>query len=65
MVATKVTKEASWFSQLAQDLGMAINAPMLHRDDQSAIALAQKPIFHAKKKHIEVRYHFHVRSVGG
>ena len=62
MAATEAAKEALWLSRLVGDLGMAVDAPMLHCDSQSAIALAQNPVFHAKTKHIEVRYHF-IREV--
>ena len=62
MAATEATKEALWLSRLVGDLGMAVDAPMLHSDSQSAIALARNPVFHAKTKHIEVRYHF-IREV--
>ena len=36
--------------------------PTLHCDSQSAIMLAKNPVFHAKTKHIAVRYHF-IRDV--
>ncbi|MCO5586210.1 hypothetical protein L7F22_040149 [Adiantum nelumboides] len=62
MAANEATKEALWLSRLVGDLGMAGDAPMLHCDCQSTIALAQNPVFHAKTKHIEVRYHF-IREV--
>ncbi|RYA67734.1 hypothetical protein DD598_27140 [Enterobacter cloacae complex sp. 2DZ2F16B1] len=58
MAATEAAKEAVWLSQLVGDLGIAGDAPILHCDSQSAIALARNPVFHAKTKHIEVRYHF-------
>ena len=32
--------------------------PMLHCDSQSAIMLAKNLVFHAKTKHIGVKYHF-------
>ena len=32
--------------------------PELHCDSQSAIQLAKNPVFHAKTKHIDVKYHF-------
>ncbi|MCO5606574.1 hypothetical protein L7F22_060762 [Adiantum nelumboides] len=57
MAATEAAKEALWLSRLVGDLGMALDAPMLHCDSQSAIALAQNPVFHENTKHIEVRYH--------
>ena len=36
--------------------------PVLHCDSQSAIMLARNPVFHAKTKHIQVKYHF-IREV--
>ena len=32
--------------------------PTLHCDSQSAIMLAKNLVFHAKTKHIDVKYHF-------
>ena len=32
--------------------------PTLHSDSQSAIMLAKNPVFHAKTKHIDVKYYF-------
>ena len=40
------------------DLGLGDDMPILHSDSQSAIMLANNPVFHAKTKHIEVKYHF-------
>ncbi|MCO5573090.1 hypothetical protein L7F22_026855 [Adiantum nelumboides] len=50
------SKEAVWLSRLVGDLGIH-QTPVLHCDNQSAIALAKNPVFHSKSKHIEVRYH--------
>ena len=36
--------------------------PLLYWDSQSAIQLAKNPMFHAKTKHVDVRYHF-IREV--
>ena len=40
------------------DLGISVEVPTLHCDSQSVIMLAKNPMFHAKKKHIDVKYHF-------
>ena len=40
------------------DLGVLVEVPTLHCDSQSAIMLAKNPMFHAKTKHIGVKYHF-------
>ena len=58
MAAIEAANEALWHSWLVGDLGMAVDALVLHCDRQSAIALARNHVFHAKMKHIEVRYHF-------
>ena len=44
------------------DLGISVEVPTLHCDSQSAIMLAKNPVFHAKTKHIVVKYHF-IRDV--
>ena len=44
------------------DLGISVEVPTLHCDSQSAIMLAKNPVFHAKTKHIDVKYHF-IRDV--
>ena len=40
------------------DLGITSEMPILHCDSQSAIQLAKNPVFHAKTKHVDVKYHF-------
>ena len=44
------------------DLSISVEVPTLHCDSQSAIMLAKNPVFHAKTKHIDVKYHF-IRDV--
>ncbi|MCO5563394.1 hypothetical protein L7F22_017035 [Adiantum nelumboides] len=48
-------KEAIWLTCLVGDLG---EVSVLHCDSQSAIQLAWNPVFHAKTKHVDVKYHF-------
>ena len=62
VVATKGCKEAIWLSRLVGDLGIIAAIPTLHSDSMSAIQVARNPVFHAKTKHIEVKYHF-IREV--
>ena len=40
------------------DFGVTFGTRVLHSDNMSAIHLAQNSFFHAKTKHIEVKYHF-------
>lgn len=49
----------TWIHQLLIDLGVTSVLPhVVWCDNQSAIALASNPIFHARTKHVEVDYHF-------
>ena len=57
-VVEACNKEELWLACLMGDLGVTIEMPMLHWDSQSAIMLAKNPIFHAKTKNIDVKYHF-------
>ena len=58
IAAAEACKEALWLARLVKDLGMTVEMPTLHCDSQSAIMLAKNPVFHAKTKHIDVKYHF-------
>ncbi|XP_062094194.1 secreted RxLR effector protein 161-like [Humulus lupulus] len=56
---TIATQESTWLMQLMKDLHQSTdNAMPLYCHNQSAIRLAQNPIFHARTKHVEVHYHF-------
>ncbi|MCO5606794.1 hypothetical protein L7F22_060984 [Adiantum nelumboides] len=51
--------ECVWLRGLMVDLGVGqdtINT--IYTDNQSALAIARNPIFHARTKHIEVHYHY-------
>ena len=58
IAATEACKEAIWLARLVRDLGIAVEMPTLHCDSQSVIMLAKNLVFHAKTKHIDVKYHF-------
>ncbi|MCO5573832.1 hypothetical protein L7F22_027607 [Adiantum nelumboides] len=60
--ATEASKEAIWLARLCSDFCLPDKAPMLGCDSQSAICLAKNAMFHARTKHIDVRYHF-IREV--
>jgi hypothetical protein len=64
---THAAKEAIWLRKLIAELFRPLEHPItLHGDNQSAIALAYSDIgqFHARTKHIDIRYHF-IRYVIG
>ncbi|GAA0176500.1 hypothetical protein LIER_29480 [Lithospermum erythrorhizon] len=54
-----VTCELIWLTGLLRSLGIHHTRPMqLRCDSQSALYLAQNPVFHERTKHIEVNCHF-------
>jgi hypothetical protein len=59
VAATHGLKEAMWLrSLLSEVFGPFKDATVLLCDNQSAIALARDHQYHARTKHIDVRYHF-------
>ena len=62
MAITEAVKEAIWLQGLLGELGVQQKHIIVHCDSQSAIHLAKNQVYHARTKHIDVRYHF-VREV--
>jgi hypothetical protein len=59
VAATHAAKEALWLRSLIGDLFDSITEPTtLFSDNQSAIALTKDHQYHARTKHIDVRFHF-------
>jgi hypothetical protein len=60
MVLSSTAREASWIRRLLTELRMLqLNEPTEIRcDNQSAIKLAENPVFHARTKHIETHHHY-------
>jgi len=54
----KASKEMLWMDRFLEELGYKQTNPILYSDSQSAIHLVKNSAFHARTKHIEVRYHF-------
>ena len=57
MAVAEATKEALWLKGLVKELGLNQGGVQLHCDSQSAIYLAKHQIYHARTKHIDVRFH--------
>jgi hypothetical protein len=56
---THVLKEVIWMRQFLGELTTEFTQPtVLLSDNQGAIALAKNNKFHARSKHIDIRYHF-------
>ncbi|KAL5705396.1 hypothetical protein ACHQM5_023705 [Ranunculus cassubicifolius] len=62
MALTEAIKEAIWLQGLMDDLGVWQESLKVRCDNMSAIFLARNHTFHARTKHIDVRYHF-VREI--
>ena len=47
--------EAVWLRRILQDIGVLVeDATVLKCDNQSCMAIAKNPMFHARTKHIEI-----------
>lgn len=55
---TSAAQDMLWLKRLAEELGIYSKAPVLWCDNKSTIALTKDPIYSARSKHIEARYHF-------
>jgi len=51
-------KELIWQKDFLKELRKKKKAQSLHSDSQSMIDLANNPVYHDRKKHIDVWYHF-------
>ncbi|KZV50483.1 hypothetical protein F511_34841 [Dorcoceras hygrometricum] len=62
VAVTEASKEMIWLQSFLEELGQTFEGSTLHCDSHSAIHLAKNPVYHARTKYIQVRYHF-IRSV--
>ena len=62
MAVTEAVKEAIWLQGMAKTLGLVQEHINVYCDSQSAIHLAKNQVYHARTKHIDVRFHF-VREI--
>ncbi|KAL1219428.1 Retrovirus-related Pol polyprotein from transposon TNT 1-94 [Cardamine amara subsp. amara] len=53
----EAAKEALWVQGLVAELGVEQGGVQLHCDSQSAIYLAKNQVYHARKMHIQIRFH--------
>ena len=59
VAATYAAKEALWLRSLIYEVfGKSLPPTTLFSDNQSAIALAKEHQYHARTKHIDIRFHF-------
>ncbi|KAH9782717.1 Integrase catalytic domain-containing protein [Citrus sinensis] len=62
MAATEAVKETIWLKGLLGDLGVIQENIAVFCDNQSVIFLAKNQTYHARTKHIDVKYHY-VREI--
>ena len=62
IAATEACKELLWMKKFVVELGFKQQRYVLLCDSQSAIHLGKNSTFHARSKHIDVRYHW-IRDV--
>jgi len=55
---TEVMKETIWLQELLDDLRIDQDLLKINCDSMSAIYLAKNHVYHARMKHIDVRFHF-------
>ena len=59
VAATHAAKEGIWLRRLVEEVFRPLAHPTpLYSDSQSAIALTKDRSYHARTKHIDIRYHF-------
>lgn len=59
MALTEAAKEAQWLRALLRSMGHTqANPTTIWEDNQSCIKLTKHNRFHARSKHIDIRYHF-------
>ena len=61
MAITEATKEMIWLQTFLGELDQDHEGSVLYSGNQSVIQLAKNPVYHARTKHIQLRYHF-IRS---
>ena len=57
MVMTEAMKKAIWLQGLLDDLGIEHDLLKINCDSMSAIYLAKNQVYHARTKHIDVRFY--------
>lgn len=61
MALSEATKETIYLRNLLQHIkaySLSQNATEIYCDNQSAIELCKNSVYHARSKHIDIKYHF-------
>lgn len=57
MATVEAAKEGLWLTGIVRELKLSQESLELHCDSQSVIHLLKNQVYHARTKHIDVRYH--------
>ena len=63
IATTEAGKEMLWMKRFLQELGLKQRDYIVHCDSQSAIDLSKNTMYHARMKHIYVRYHWIKKAI--
>ena len=59
VAACSASCEVVWLRKLLSDLfDLQLDATCIYCYNQSCVKLLEKPMFHDKSKHIEIKYHY-------
>ena len=58
IAAVEASKEMLWLKGFLQELGLKQDEYLVLCDSQSAMDLSKNSMYHARTKHIDVRYHW-------
>lgn len=58
IAAVEASKEMLWLKRFLQELGLKQSEYVVFCDSQSAMDLSKNSMYHARTKHIDVRYHW-------
>ena len=65
MAAFNAIQECVWVKGVMSEIGFSYDSPItLFMDSQSAICLANNPMYHKRSKHIDIKYHWIREKVG-
>ena len=54
----RCSKEVIWMRRFMEELGYPQPTSVIYEDNRGAKALSENDLYHARTKHIDVRYHF-------
>lgn len=63
IAATETMREVLWIRQLLLSFNIEVEVPILYCDSQPAIAIAHTTGYHARSKHLDVKYKFLAQCV--